>query len=174
MKISTAIRLIKNGISESPEAQRWADLGAGDGFFTRALATTLPAQSSIVAVDQKASSLKAVPWNNKVVSLTTQVGNFTLMNWGQDFSGILMANALHYVQDQAAFLTELKSKLSREGRLLVVEYERKQANQWVPNPISFEKLNVYSQSSGFSSIKKLEEAPSVYGGATIYSAVLLS
>src|ERR1043166_74009 len=115
MEFSTAIRLIENGISKSPEPQRWADLGAGNGLFTRALATQLPFQSSIVAVDQNASSLKSLLWDNKSVSLTMQVGNFTSISWGEDFDGILIANALHYVEDQLTFLMNLRRRLSPAG-----------------------------------------------------------
>lgn len=172
MELSTAIRLIEDGISKSGAPQRWADLGAGDGLFTRALASVLPANSSVLAIDQNAGSLKSIEWSSKSVSLKTHQGDFTQMNWGEAFDGILMANALHYVQNQVNFLRELKAKLTPSGRLVIVEYERTQPNPWVPYPIGFMKLKEAGEMSGFSSITKMGEAPSIYGGATIYSAVL--
>jgi trans-aconitate methyltransferase len=172
MEFSTAIRLIKDGISKSVAPQRWADLGAGDGLFTQALGSVLPASSSVLAIDQNAGSLKSIAWYFKSVSLRTHNGDFTLMNWGDRLDGILMANALHYVKDQVNFLSELKNKLAVPGRVLIVEYDRRQANTWVPYPIPFKKLMELGEQSGFSSINKLEEVPSVYDGATIYSAIL--
>jgi len=172
MELSTAIRLIEGGISKSGAPQRWADLGAGDGLFTRALASVLPANSSVLAIDQNAVSLKSIAWDFKSVSLRTHNGDFTLVNWGDHLDGILMANSLHYVRDQVNFLSELKNKLAVPGRVLIVEYDRRQANAWVPYPISFKKLKELGEQSGFTSINKLEEVPSVYDGATIYAAIL--
>ena len=172
MEFSTAVHLIEKGIYKSDTPQRWADLGAGDGLFTRALGSVLPENSSILAVDQNVSSLKFIRWNLKSVSLQTQVDNFISMNWAENLDGILMANALHYVSDQVAFSLRLKTKLSPLGRLIVVEYERRQSNAWVPYPVDFKKLQELGEKAGFSSIVKLEETPSIFDGATIYSAVL--
>ena len=93
---------------------------------------------------------------------------------GNNRDGILMANALHYVQDSAHFLHRLKSTLATSGKLVIVEYERRQANAWVPYPIDYPGLKKQSEQAGFTSIQKLDEEPSVYGAATIYSAVLTS
>lgn len=174
MELSTAIELIKGGVSNSDLSQRWADLGAGEGLFTRALASVLPNDSSILAIDQNAGLLKSVDLNFKSASLQTHKGDFTELNWGENFDGILMANALHYVKDQINFLHALKAKLVASGRLIVVEYENRQANAWVPYPIDFIKLKEVGYRSGFSSIGRLEDAPSIYGGGKIYSALLTS
>lgn len=172
MELSTAIRLIEGGVLKSNQPQRWVEFGAGDGMFTRALASVLSSGSSITAIDQNAASLRSIHWGFDKVILKTKVGDFTSMTWQEHFDGVLMANALHYVRDQLAFLTNVKAILSTTGRILVVEYERKQSNPWVPYPITFEKLKETGVSSGFSAIKKLEEAPSVYDNASIYSAAL--
>ena len=120
MELSAAIHLIKKGIQESNEPQRWADLGAGDGLFTRALGSVLPVNSTIVAIDQNASSLKSIDWNFKSVSLQIISGNFVSISWGEGFDGILMANALHYVNAQVNFLSKLKTKVSQTGRLVII------------------------------------------------------
>ncbi len=172
MELSTAIHLIERGILNSNESQRWADLGAGNGLFTRALGSLLPINSSIVAVDQNAAALKSIQWDIRNVSLTTQVDNFASITWGEDFDGILMANALHYVKDQIQFLTKAKTKLSPVGRILIVEYERQRANSWVPYPITFAQLKEMAMKVGFSHIEKLEEVPSIYDRGSIYSSIL--
>jgi ubiquinone/menaquinone biosynthesis C-methylase UbiE len=173
MEASTAIRLISKGISKSTEPQQWCDLGAGNGLFTRALSSLLPINSSILAVDKNETSLKSIQFNTIDVSLSIRADNFTSIELGENYDGILMANALHYVSDQHNFLKELKTKLKLSGRLLIVEYERRQANQWVPYPIAFGKLKELGEKSGFSSVEKLEESPSMYDHATIYSALLI-
>ena len=173
MELTTGIHLIERGILKSPEPQQWADLGAGDGFFTRALAAVVPKGSSIVAVDKNSSSFKSILGTPSHVEVEVRQSDFTSLTWGENFDGILMANALHYVTDQRIFLTKLKAKLSHSGRLLIVEYERRQANPWVPYPIPLGKLQEIGMTAGFSSVEKLDETSSVYDNVMIYSACLL-
>ncbi|MBI1769348.1 MAG: class I SAM-dependent methyltransferase [Bacteroidetes bacterium] len=172
MELSIAIRLIEKGIPKSNSPQYWVDLGAGDGFFTRALGSVLPSNSSILAIDQNANALKSIKWDFKSVSLQTLSGNFVSMDLDGNIDGILMANALHYVSAQTDFLLALRIKLSPIGRLVIVEYERTKSNAWVPYPIGFRKLLEAGEATGFTSIIKVEEAPSTYDSATIYSAIL--
>lgn len=173
MEVATGIRLIDRGVLKSGEPQRWADLGAGSGFFTRALASVVTKGSSIVAVDKNSSSLNSMPWDSSKVTLLVYPGDFTSLTWGENFDGILMANALHYVSAQSDFLKKLKVKLSPRGRLLIVEYERRVPNPWVPYPIAFEKLREEAAVAGFSQMEKLDETTSAYDHVAIYSACLI-
>jgi ubiquinone/menaquinone biosynthesis C-methylase UbiE len=172
MEISAAIHLIKKGILQSDTPQCWADLGAGNGLFTQALASILPERSSILAIDKNEKAIESIEWNYKSVSLETYVGDFISLNLNKAFDGILMANALHYLGNQVEFLSRIKAMLSPAGRLIIVEYERIQPNAWVPYPINMMKLIEAGKKAGFSSIVKLEEAPSIYENAGIYSAAL--
>ena len=172
MQLSTAIKLIEGGILKSNSSQRWADLGAGEGLFTQALGSILPPKSLVLAIDQNVNSVKSIGWNFKSITLQTQAADFTSMNWGEKFHGIIMANALHYVLDQVDFLAKLQAKILPSGRLIIVEYERRKPNTWVPYPIDFMKLKETAEGVGFSSITKLGEVPSIYDGVAIYSAVL--
>jgi ubiquinone/menaquinone biosynthesis C-methylase UbiE len=173
MEPSTATHLLERAIVKSSEPQRWADLGAGDGFFTRALASVIPKDSSVLAVDKNASSLKSIQDTFGQIKVETRHADFTSLTWGEHFDGILMANALHYVGNQTEFLTKLKVKLSYSGRLVIVEYERRQVNPWVPYPIPLGKLQEIGAAAGFSSVEKLEETTSSYDNAMIYSACLV-
>jgi trans-aconitate methyltransferase len=172
MEPETAIRLIKKAIVASDSPQQWADLGAGNGLFTQALATRLSPKSSILAVDRNESALKSIILQNPNVTLHLQSGDFTAVNLANEYNGFLLANALHYIQNATVFLTKLKSGLSSSGRLVIVEYDRRESNPWVPYPVPFEKLKQVGHEAGFTSIKKLEEVPSVYDSVSIYSAVL--
>src|SRR5207237_9801429 len=56
MELHTAIELIKPGITPVQNA-RWADLGCGQGLFTRALAQIIGKESTIYAVDANSHAL---------------------------------------------------------------------------------------------------------------------
>jgi len=171
VNLSVAIHLIRQAIPSHTEPQRWADLGAGSGMFTKALGSLLLPSSQIIAVDQSSAPLKSIEWGYKSVGLQSIVGNFSDLNFGENFDGILMANSLHYVPDALGFIDELKTKLLPSGRLVVVEYERRHANAWVPYPINFKTLREIGEKAGFS-VSKFHEVPSAYDSATIYSAAL--
>jgi 2-polyprenyl-3-methyl-5-hydroxy-6-metoxy-1,4-benzoquinol methylase len=172
MELTTAIRLLSEGIPAAATSQRWADLGAGSGLFTQALASLLPPGSTIVAVDTNRVGLNSIKATSEV-TIQKSEENFELLSFGDSFHGVLMANALHYVRDGRQFLQALRSRLLPGGRLLFVEYDLTEANPWVPFPVSFAKLNQLALSAGFSKVEPLAQTPSVYQRAPIYSAVVL-
>jgi 2-polyprenyl-3-methyl-5-hydroxy-6-metoxy-1,4-benzoquinol methylase len=172
MEFETAVKLIRKGVASSESPQHWVDLGAGEGLFTRALGSLLVLNSSILAIDSNHSSLQSIRWDNRQVTLELLVSDFTKLTLHQKYDGIMMAHALHYVKDPKTFLINLKTHLSPAGRLIIVEYERRKANSWVPYPIDFENLKVIGEQAGFSSVTRLEETPSLYDSVTIYSALL--
>jgi ubiquinone/menaquinone biosynthesis C-methylase UbiE len=171
MQLETAIGLIEKAVPQTEQPQHWADLGAGRGLFTQALASLLPPQSSIVVIDKDERALKSIKVKSGIL-LRIQVQDFTEISTTSKFDGVLMANALHYVQDADGFLSKLKSILNPAGQIVIIEYERRQPNPWVPYPINFERLIALGQKACFQSIIKLREVPSVYDSAVIYSAVL--
>jgi ubiquinone/menaquinone biosynthesis C-methylase UbiE len=172
VELSTAVGLIQDGVDKSTNPKRWADLGAGDGKFTLALASLLPPQSSILAVDRDASALSLIPSSFNSVMIETLANDFSSMSFKGEFDGFMMANSLHYVREQVNFLRAAKSRLGASGSLLVVEYERTKSNPWVPYPLNFQKLREIARESGFPSVKKLAEMPSSFGAVTIYAAVV--
>lgn len=149
-------RLIEKGI-EKEKVQTWADLGAGSGRFTTALSNLLPKGSSIMAIDKK-------PSNISIPNVKTRTGDFLDLDF-ENTDGILMANALHYVKDQKDFIDRLSKKTKR---LILVEYDTDRKNQWVPYPISFNKLK-----SLFPNAERIGHAPSQYHAEGMYSALLI-
>ena len=83
-----------------------------------------------------------------------------------------MANSLHYVKNKLPFLKRVQSLLNDTARLILVEYDISQPNQWVPYPLSFDDLKQLSEDAGFVNLEKLSEHPSVYQRGNIYSAKL--
>jgi ubiquinone/menaquinone biosynthesis C-methylase UbiE len=150
----------------------WADLGCGDGTFTLALATLLPDRSVIHAMDRDGSALRRIPSSYSGTSIVTHQGDFTRLPlpFGH-LDGVLMANALHYVADQHAFLRACDSLVSRK-RFLVVEYDTRQANPWVPYPIGQSALARLFRSAGYERIEVIGERPSVYNRAPLYAALI--
>jgi trans-aconitate methyltransferase len=172
MKSEVALSLIEEGVERDHAKQAWADLGAGNGVFTHALSTLLHDGSIVYAVDTNMGRMESIRVWQQVVLKRIQA-DFVHDPWSTELlNGILMANSLHFVKEKEAFLQRLAEKLTHDGRLVVVEYEMEKPNAYVPYPIGFNRLTEVIQRSGFSTIKKLKEVPSVYDNRMIYSAVI--
>ena len=150
----------------------WADLGCGDGTFTLALATLLPQASVIHALDRDAAALRRIPALHSGTSIQTHMGDFTRFPWPfTGLDGVLMANSLHYVPDQRAWLRACEGALARR-RFLIVEYDTDQANPWVPYPIGKTVLTRVFQDAGYRTIEVLGSRPSIYRRAPLYAALV--
>ena len=176
MEIDEAARLIAPAIDA--KGGSWADLGAGGGTFTRALAALLGAQGRVIAVERDASAVHAldrVAARRQVDEATIEVmrADFTALPPLPPLDGVLLANALHFVDyaSQLRVLRDLVSLLTPGGRLVLVEYENREASRWVPYPVSFARfVSVAHELIGSTPIR-VGERKSRYGG-TIYAAVL--
>ena len=170
MSPADARALITHPSLASGGAQTWADLGCGNGTFTVALASQLPPGSVVHAMDVDADVLKGVPPRRGGVDITTRVGDFTEFPWPfEALDGVLMANALHYVRDQAAFLPRLDA-YARRRRVLLVEYDTEQANPWVPYPLGYAAAVELFRTCGYG-VTALGRRRSAYRRAEIYGAL---
>lgn len=147
--------------------QSWCDLGCGSGTFTIALAQSLASGSTIHAVDLNQKALEAIPDQYRGVAICRVLGDLRSSSLRlPSVNGILLANSLHFIQNQQLFLTRL---LSITDRLLIVEYERSRASPWVPFPVGFERLSRLFRETGVPRVEKLATRRSRFGG-TMYSA----
>jgi len=73
--------------------------------------------------------------------------------------------------DQARVLRQIAALVTPAGPLVVVEYERRNANPWVPYPIPIATLAEVARDAGLGAPTPLASRPSRYSGA-IYSAVV--
>ena len=163
MQLTQAVSLIQSPRHSYPSHQTWADLGAGTGTFTLALAEILSPPGVIIAVDKDAGALRQIPAQHTQITIEPRQADFIKEDLLlENLDGILMANALHYVKDKVILINKLCKYLKEDGSFLIVEYETDRVNPWVPYPIRFEALKELFATTGFLSTEKLGEAPSRY------------
>jgi ubiquinone/menaquinone biosynthesis C-methylase UbiE len=163
------VRLLRDGVTHGGT---WADLGAGTGAFSLALAELVGPEGEVVAVDRDRGALRELeravrPGDARVRTLAA---DFTRPIDLTSLDGIVMANSLHFVRDKPPVLALVHRMLRPGGRLLLVEYDADDGNEWVPHPLSFETWRALADASGFSGTRKLASVPSRFL-RRIYSAV---
>jgi ubiquinone/menaquinone biosynthesis C-methylase UbiE len=170
VKHRDAVALLEGAVPRRPGT--WADLGSGDGTFTRALAELVGQGSRIYAVDRDASALASVARQKvaagvDVVPVTADfTGPFELPGFeGQLLDGILLANALHFVSEQVQVLGRLASRVMPGGWVIVVEYDNRAASRWVPYPISSVRWPALAREAGLTAPVVTGSRRSAFGGA---------
>ena len=173
MQIRDAVALIADAIPRDA-GNIWADFGAGDGTFTRALVELLGPESRIYAIDRDARALAAIDaWPDAVRrSVTPVVADFTRpLDNLPELDGALFANTLHFVPNAGEVLARLARLVKPGGRVVVIEYDRRAASRWVPYPIASSRLPSLAMEAGLSTPVITARRPSDYGGE-IYVASL--
>jgi len=170
-----AVTLIEAAVPRHPGT--WADIGSGDGTFTRALARLLGPEARIYAIDRDARAIAALErWAKKeaanVIPVRADFARpFELPGLrDQKLDGILLANSLHFVPDADAVLGRLARWLRPGGRVVIVEYDRRDASRWVPYPISAARFETLARSAGLAPPTITATRPSAFGGV-LYAAV---
>ena len=175
MMSDEAIDLIRDAVIKP--GGTWADLGAGGGTFTRALATLLGPNGTVYAVDREESSLRDLAQSashaRSAAKISTLVADFTQPLELSNLDGIVVANALHYVRypDQPMVVEQIASMLAKGAPMVIIEYDRDNANKWVPYPISILTLGAVAHDAGLEKPVILNRRPSRYGG-DLYVAVV--
>src|SRR5215472_12435061 len=157
------VALIEEGVRDA--GANWADLGAGEGAFTLALADVLGPPAHIVAIDKDARALRAIAGR-----FETRAADFTRPLDLHDLDGVLMANSLHLVRDKQPVLESVRAMLKRGGRLVIVEYGADRGNMWVPHPFTYERWETMAARAGFRNTRLLRTVPSRWLGS-MYSAL---
>ena len=173
---SDAIDLIQGAVPRS--GGTWADFGAGDGTFTRALASLLEPGSRIYAVDKDRGALS---WTAR----SQHAGGVQIIPVVEDFArafdvgdesrplldGMLFANSLHFVEDPVAVLRRLTPYLRPGSRIVLVEYDQRGPNQWIPHPIPISALAQLTRDAGLRDATVTGSRPSQYRGM-LYAAAI--
>lgn len=156
----------------------WADLGAGTGAFTLALADLLGPGATILAVDRDAGALRtavdAVAWRFPAVEVRPVVADLERLaaDGGlPELDGIVAANSLHFLarDRQPSVIAGLARALRPGASFVVVEYDADRGNPWVPNPFSSGTWPTLAAAAGLVRPRELGRVPSRFLGA-IYSA----
>jgi SAM-dependent methyltransferase len=170
------VALLRGGVPGPAPAPApvWADLGAGWGAFTLALADLLGPGATIYAVDRDRKTLREAESEVRArfpaTDLHVQVADFTHTLDLPPLDGIVMANALHFVRDKAPVLARLAGLLKPGGRLILVEYNADHGNLWVPHPVSYPTWAALAARAGFRDTRRLAAVPSRFLHE-IYSAL---
>jgi SAM-dependent methyltransferase len=168
MTLNEATALIRNPTFQMEHPQSWCDLGCGSGTFTVALAQSLTSGSTIHAVDLDQGVLDGILDRYHGVAIRKVLGDLRSPSLRlPSVDGILMANSLHFIQDQHVLLKKL---LPATKCFLIVEYERSKPSRWVPYPVGFEKLFQLFNALGIQNVEKVATRRSRFGG-TMYSAL---
>jgi len=160
----------------APAGGRWADLGAGGGAFTLALADLLGPGGQVTAVDRDSGALRqlAPELHQRFpgTRLDTLCADFTTDLGLTDLDGTVIANALHFVRDRdkPAVLDLVRVMLRPGGRLVMVEYGADRGNPWVPHPFSYPRWEEMARAAGLVETRMLGLVPSRFLGS-IYAAV---
>jgi len=168
MTIEQAAVLLRAPRIEWTRPQTWCDLGCGEGTFTVALASLLAPGSTIHAVDVDQRALEKVPERHGGVEIRTFLADINSHSLRlPNCDGILMANSLHFIQEQGQLLSRLTAV---SQRFLVVEYERSRSSVWGPYPVNFQNLCDLFHEAGDYAVNQINLRKSRFGG-TMYSAL---
>lgn len=168
------VALLREGVA--PGGGAWADLGAGEGAFTLALADLLGPGAQIVAVDRDERALR-----RQARSMAARFPAAEVEYVAADFSrplelppldGVLMANSLHFQPRPGPVLAQVYGYLRPGGRLIVVEYNTDRGNRWVPYPIAYSGWVRLAAAAGFVATRQIGARPSRFL-REIYSALSL-
>ena len=172
------VALIRDGVVDPPggEPTTWADVGAGTGAFTLALADLLSAGSRIIAVDRDATALEAnahaVAARFPGVALEPVVADLTGSTDLPPLDGLVAANVLHFVDPRRRTdtVTRLVEHLRPDGRFVLVEYETSRPTSWLPYPLPFAEWEELAAAAGLVGVERIGAYPGASGGG-MYAAL---
>ncbi|MGN0003797.1 MAG: class I SAM-dependent methyltransferase [Sphingobacterium composti] len=170
MEIAECVYFIKKAISISEKTQTWADLGCGSGVFTLSLARLLPAGSIIYAIDKVSQQIPDQTHNGVHIYFIKSDIAYLDLNVS-NLDGIIMANALHYMENQYEVVCRLGKLFKEKKQFILIEYDTSISNQWVPYPIPFSNLNKLFPADKYD-INKKAERKSIYEQNNMYCALI--
>jgi ubiquinone/menaquinone biosynthesis C-methylase UbiE len=155
----------------------WADFGSGTGIFTQELCELLGPGAEIYSIDRNGRDLErqrqAISARYPQQRMHYVQADFTKPLELPPLDGIVMANALHFVrfERQAEVLARISGYLRWPGgRFILVEYNARSGNIWVPYPVDSESFTLLAAQAGLGEPEVLSRIPSRFL-REMYSAV---
>jgi ubiquinone/menaquinone biosynthesis C-methylase UbiE len=142
-----------------------ADVGCGPGFFTLPASEIVGESGKVYAVDSEEDMLKAVkrktPPEN-IIIVKSDESHIPLENGSCDM--VLLAFVLHEAEEKLIFLNELKRLLRPEGRLILLDWEKKTEEKGPPFEERIEKTEAVRliERAGFEIEETVNINPSHY------------
>ncbi len=168
------VALIRDGVPEA--GGTWADLGAGGGNFTWALAERLGAPATLYALDRDPQAIRDLQRRAErspaAAPIYPLLADFTQPLALPLLDGVLMANALHFQREPRTVLRQIAEALRPGGSLLLVEYDVTIPRSYVPCPVPWESLPTLLRGSGFSAPTRLGTRRSPSTGIAMYAALM--
>lgn len=169
--------------SAGPWRGTWIDIGAGTGTFTRALAGLIGPRGTVIAIDRDDRSVadlqrslsRADSSAARVIAVQGDMQDLSSIPalHGIELDGALFANVLHFTRKPETVLAGVAQRLRADGRIVVIEYDRRWPNPWVPHPLSFDRLADVARRAGLGEPNAVARRPSAYH-REMYCAVLAS
>ncbi len=153
----------------------WCDMGCGDGAFAIPLIERLGEAGRLIAIDRDGDALATLraaleAGGTSADRFELRVADLTSPGVLPPLDGVVFANSLHYLRNPANSLGAMRSALKPGARVLIIEYDRTDANPWVPYPIPVANLERLAREASYPPFAVTARVPSDFG-RTIYAAV---
>lgn len=172
MELSEAIQLIDTPEIKMKRRSTWADLGAGSGLFSFAIAELQRPGTVVYAVEKNHVPLMKIKPSNDVEIKLIQKDFATEDLDLPPLDGVVIANALHFIGDKMSCLERLMKQVKPGAPFVIVEYDLYVSSRWVPYPLPQTELTDLFNPFGYHTIKIIGDKPSVYNSSRIYSALV--
>ena len=173
MEQSEMVALIRGGVPRPGGV--WADLGAGTGNFSWALAELIGPQGAIYAVDRDGKAIRRlyerIALGDPGAKIIPLQADFTRALDLPRLDGVLLANALHFIRDQPAALALAAGYLRPGGHLLLVEYDLRAPLPWTPFPNSFARFQDLAAAAGLAPPVEIGRRVSPSSGVAMFAAI---
>lgn len=144
-----------------------ADIGCGIGYFTIPIAEII--EGKVYALDTSEEMLAEVERRARlsdiknIVTLKTEEYDLKLNDEMVSFS--LLVNVLHEIEDKERFLEEIKRITRQNGKLAIIEWEKKETEKGpsADHRIGKEEVKTLLNGLGFEVLKQTAFADCFYG-----------
>lgn len=146
-----------------------ADVGAGSGLFSRALAKTVAPAGKVYAVDIQQGLLDYISQRNKeehIRNVYTILGEFNDPNLpARDVDLAFINDVLHHIENRATYLKALATYIKPNGRVVIIDMNSNDPNTPHKNQpellVTREEILGWMSDAGF---RLVQEYPNIFPG----------